>query len=322
MVTQISAALHPSSGPKAVKDISAPRGASGVSSLSHPASVSSLIKAQRVLNKKHLENVQGLDRAAKKTANSGKQTAGNGPSADQGGSEERSTLNLPPNSPPKTEPRSQEAPKWGTKADLKGSQGQRLMGDPQVAEKGDTLCWGETVDTRGDCRLFQNLGRRLCAGSRAEMVREGRRAVLPGCRRPRTGWRASAAPSAAWGPAGWGDSPSPHTPSCTRRWLRASTLQWGSSANRASSATGSLSLSSASPKGITVLGSTEFCCCDKQLSSPRGLEQRLISCSNPMPLVGHMRALQEVLLIPRLRLGSSKAVLKIKLCRAGSLPGR
>ena len=54
------------------------------------------------------------------------------------------------------------------------------MGDPQVAEKGDTLSWGETVDTRGDCRLFQILGQRLCAGSRAGTVPEGRRAALTG----------------------------------------------------------------------------------------------------------------------------------------------
>lgn len=127
----------------------------------------------------------------------------------------------------------------------------------------------------------------LCAGLQGlaqEQRRSsrGRGAAPTGCRRARTGWRALAAPGAAWawGPADWGDSPSPHTPSCPSRWLRAATLQRGSTASQASSATGSLSLSSASPNGITVLGSAEFCCCNKKLSSPRGLEQRFISCSN------------------------------------------
>ena len=143
------------------------------------------------------------------------------------------------------------------------------------------------MNTRRDCHLFQTPGQGLCAGLQGlaqEQKRSsrGRGAEPTGCRRARTSWRALAAPSAmwAWGPGDWGDSPSPHTPPCTGRWLRASTLQWGSSASQTSSATGSLSLSFASPNGITVLGSAEFCCCNKKLSSPRDLEQRFISCSN------------------------------------------
>lgn len=80
------------------------------------------------------------------------------------------------------------------------------------------------------------------------------------------------------------------------------------------------------PHVLISRSSARLCCCDRRLPNPRGLKQRLISCSNPMPFMDQLRALPEVFLIWCLRLGSPKAGLKIKLCMQavylGHNPGR
>ena len=205
------------------------------------------------------------------------------------------------------------------------------MGVPQVDEKGDTALLGGEYEHQRRLSSFPDPGP-ACVLVCKVWLKSRNGLWWGGEQWPQdaglqwTSCRALAAHGEARspGPCGscrLGGVTSLPPSSCTGRWLRAPALEWDTAVSRSSSATRSLSLASASPTWLLVPGSAEFCCHNKRLPNPRGLKQRLVSCSNPMPLRGQMRALQDVFLIPCLRLGSSKAVLEIKLCMQAAYLG-